>query len=68
MRKDKCIKHGITDVYLTKGKGNYICIKCAEDLKVSIKSNTLHICKPVERKPDILREMLIELKATYVSE
>lgn len=31
LRKDKCLKHGLTYVYLTKGKGNYSCVKCMQE-------------------------------------
>lgn len=36
IRKDKCVKHGLTDVYLLPGRGNYACIKCANELQSGI--------------------------------
>lgn len=49
IRKDSCIVHGLTDVYLIKGKGNFACIKCLKMLsspKISVQRSSIHIIKP----------------------
>lgn len=57
-KKDKCIKHGLTDVILLPGKGNFACILCIKELQ-SFKRG---IETPNTKKKTILQEMLTSLK------
>lgn len=55
-RKDNCLIHGLTDVFLLRGKGNFACVKCLKELnaKINLKVERLSLTIPVYSTEELI--------------